>query len=163
MDVLVTWKLIDPERAKEAVRTFVAERVKMILELPHASALFLPKLRQHTEHLRFGIGEIPSLRRMLTPSIAPIPAQRPIPHAALPHAEISLVLQDAARIEGAVSAAILDRKTGASLLLSGAEIDSGVAWSQLSLLAALGPQAEDVIGSAGERCFVTRPLSMAPS
>lgn len=165
MDVLVTWKLIEPDRAKEAVRKFVGERVERVLDLPGASALFLPKVRQHhAEHLRFSAGEIPSVRPpSLERSITPFPGPPASRRAPLPLAQISDAFQEAARIEGAVSVAVLDREAGASLLLSGAEIDTGVAWSQLSLLAALGPDAEDVIGSAGELCFVTRPLQIAPS
>jgi hypothetical protein len=164
MDVLVSWKLIDPERAKEAVRTFVAERVKLVLELPNASALFLPKARQYTEHLRFSADEIPSVRRPpLMRSTAPFSASPPSSRAPLPLGDISALFQEAMKIEGAISVAILDRKTGASLQLSGAKIDTGIAWSQLSLLKALGPHAEDVIGSAGEHCFVTRPLHLAPA
>jgi len=164
MDVLVAWKVIEPDRAKEALRQFIAERVERVLALPGASALFLPKTRPHTERLRFAAGEIPSLRPpTLERSITPFPAPPPSRRAPLPLPEISALFQEAARIEGAVSVAILDRETGASVLLSGVEIDTGIAWSQLGLLAALGPQAEDVIGSAGERCFVTRPLRVAPS
>jgi hypothetical protein len=163
MDVLVAWNLIEPERAKEAVRAFVADRVKRVLELPNPSALFLPKARPHTEHLRFSIGEIPSMRRPILPRTLVHFAAPPSSRSPLPLGEISLLFEEAARLEGAISVAILDRKTGASLLLTGAPIDTGIAWSQLSLLAALGPRVEDVIGAAGEHCFVTRPLQTAPA
>jgi hypothetical protein len=164
MDVLVSWKLVDPERAKEAVRAFVADRVKLVLELPGASALFLPKARQHSEHLRFSADEIPSVRRPpLLRSTAPYSASPPSSRAPLPLWEVKPLFKEAAQIEGAISVAILERKTGASLMLSGVEIDTGIAWSQLSLLKALGPRADDVIGSAGEHCFVTRPLQVAPA
>lgn len=164
MDVLVMWKLVEPERAREAVRAFVAERVDLVLELPNATALFLPKTRQHTEHLRIDVGEIPSLRRpVLTRSMTPFPSPPASSRTPVPLGDVSHIFQEAAKIDGAVSVAILDRTTGASLLVSGAEIDTGIAWAQLSLLAALGPSAEDVIGSAGEHCFVTRPLRVAPA
>jgi CheY-like chemotaxis protein len=166
MDVLVAWNVIEPDRAKEAVRTFVAARVELVLELPGASALFLPKARQHTEHLRFSAGEIPSVR---VPSNGPprvgtpFPALPPAGQATLPLGKISHLFQQATQLDGVISVAILDRATGASLLLSGAEIDTGVAWSQLTLLAALGARAEDVMGAAGEHCFVARPLRVAPA
>jgi hypothetical protein len=164
MDVLVAWKIIAVDQAKDAVRVFVAERVGRVLELPGAAALFLPKARQHTEHLRFGVGDIPSLRQpaALTRSIARFSTPPPSSRMPLPLAQISKVFQAAQRIEGVVSVAILERKTGASLLLSGAAINTGIAWSQLSLLEALGPTAEDVFGSASEHGYVTRPLQVAP-
>lgn len=164
MDVLVSWNVIEVDRAKEAVRAFVAERVGRVLALPTPAALFLPKARQHTEHLRFSVGEIPSLRQpALDRAVTPFSAPPPSSQTPLPLGEITLAFHAAKQIEGVVSVAILVRKTGASLMLSGAEIDTGIAWSQLGLLTALGPRADDVIGSAGEHCFVTRPLLVAPS
>lgn len=164
MDVLVAWKLVEPDRAREAVRSFVAERVKLVLELPNPAALFLPKARPHTEHLRIDVGEIPSLRRpVFTRSLTPFPPPPTSSRTPLPLGEISAVFKQAIKIEGVVSVAILDRATGASLLLSGVEIDTGIAWSQLSLLAALGPTVDDVIGSSGENSFVMRPLVAAPA
>lgn len=164
MDVLVAWNIVEADRAREAVRLFVAERVKLVLEMRVPSALFLPKIRPHNEHLRIDAGEIPSLRRpAFARSVTPFPAPPPSSRMVLPLGEISIAFNAALKIEGAVSVAILDRETGASLLLSGKEIDTGIAWSQLSLLAALGPTVEDVIGASGDQCFVARPLQAAPT
>jgi CheY-like chemotaxis protein len=164
MDVLVAWGFIDLQRAKEAVRSFVNERVQLVLDLPDASALFLPGARQHTQHLRVSADEIPSMRRP-TPArnATPYPAQYLDPRAALPVEAISRVFREALALEGVASVAVLDRRTGVNLLSSGADIDPSVAWSQLSLLAALGERAEDVIASQGERYFIARPLQAAPT
>jgi DNA-binding response OmpR family regulator len=167
MDVLVTWSVVDEARAREAVRVFVAGRVEMALALPGAAALFLPRARPRAERIRIRASEIPSLRAVSVdgPTSArfdtgpPSQSRRP----PLPLVEIAAVVQQAAAIEGAMGAAILDRNTGASLYHTGHEADSNVAWSQLTTLAALGPSAEDVMAADGERCFITRPLRFAPS
>lgn len=164
MDVLVSWDFIEAERGKEAVRTFIEERVKLIMDLPDAVGLFLPKVRQHTEHLRISPEDIPSARSPnLVRRVTPFPQSHATGRASLPLQEISHIFQEARAIDGVVSVAILDRGTGASLLLSGNDIDSDVVWQQLSLLSALGPDAEDVIGVAGGSCFIVRPLRVAPT
>jgi hypothetical protein len=141
MDVLVTWSVVDEARAREAVRVFVAGRVEMALALS----------------LRAVSVDGPTSARFDTGP--PSQSRRP----PLPLVEIAAVVQQAAAIEGAMGAAILDRNTGASLYHTGHEADSNVAWSQLTTLAALGPSAEDVMAADGERCFITRPLRFAPS
>lgn len=165
MEVLVRWGVIEQAQAREAVRAFVADRVKLALELPGAVALFLPGSRRHTERLRFRASEIPSLR---LPTVEPPLSSRfeaapPVSRVPLPLTEITGVVSEAVLMEGALGAAVLDRKTGASLFHSGAEMDMAVAWSQLGTLAAIGPSAEDVIASSAERCFITRPLRFAAS
>lgn len=166
MEVLVRWGIIEQERAREAVRAFVADRVKLALELPGAVALFLPRSRRHTERLRFRASEIPSLRvpAVEAPSSSRFDAAPPsVSRVPLPLVEITGIVNDAMRVDGALAAALLDRKTGASLFHSGADMDMAIAWSQLGTLAALGPSAEDVIGASEERCFITRPLRFAAS
>lgn len=118
-----------------------------VLEMRAPSAWFLPKIRPHNEHLRVDAGKIPSLRRpAFARSVTPFPAPPPGSRRVLPLGEIAIAFNAASKTEGAVSVAILDREKGASLLLSGKEIDTGIAWSQLSLPAALGPTVEEVIG-----------------
>ena len=103
------------------------------LEMRAPSAWFLPKIRPHNEHLRIDAGEIPSLRRpAFARSVTPFPAPQPGSRRVLPLGEISIAFNATSKIEGAVSVAILDRETGASLLLSGKAIDTGIAWSQLA-------------------------------
>lgn len=166
MEVLVRWGIVDQALAREAVRAFVADRVKLALELPDAVALFLPRSRPHTGRLRFRASEIPSLR---VPTNDAPPSSRfdagppSVPRAPLSLAEISSIVHAAVQVEGAVGAAVLDRKSGASLFHAGAEMDTTVVWSQLATLSALGPSAEDVMAAAGDRCFVTRPLRPAAS
>lgn len=173
MDVLVRWGLISEERAREAVRTVVDERVKLVLELPEAVGLFLPKVRAQGSRLRFRASEIPSLRdagrallrRQMVEALdfssgGPPPSSRA---PALPLVEIALFVEEAAAVEGAVGAAILDRKTGVCLHHSGIDIDTQIAWSQVSTLAALGPDAGEAVASAGDRCYLARPLLEVPS
>lgn len=166
MDVLIAWNLIDEARAREAIRAFVADRVERALVLPGAVALFLPRPRPRSERLLFRPSEIPSLR---LPAVAEPLSMRfdagPVSQsrAPLPLGEIAEIVQRAAAIQGAVGAAVLDRKTGASLFHAGAEMDTTVAWSQLTTLASLGPAAEDVMATGAERCFLLRPLRFAPT
>lgn len=168
MDVLVAWGTIERDRAREAVREFVAERVKLVLELPEASALFLPKARIHSERLRFSANEIPSLRpSSIVPSgdissfDAPAPSSRSFGN--VPVENVAWSFNEAAKLEGVLSVAVLERKTGASVFATSGELDTGIAWSQLGTLAALGREADDVLACAGDRCFVTRVLRAAPS
>ena len=134
MDVLVAWKIIHADRAKEAVRAFVSKRVEMALALPDAAALFLPKARPHAEPVRFSAGDTP-LARSPVRSRTPFPSSPTTTPRPLPVAEVSGLFEEAARLEGAVSVAVLDCRTGKSILLSGAELNTAVAWSQVSLLA----------------------------
>ncbi len=169
MDVLVTWGVIEQEHARETVRSFVSERVKLIQELPNAKALFLPSARPQasTERIRFRASEIPTLKLLgASPADSilevPVPESRKTPALSL-GALVELV-EAAMRTEGAVSAAVMERGTGACLYHdAGGELDTEIAWSQLSALASLGPGAEEVLALAGSRCFVTRPLRDAPS
>ncbi len=89
MDVLVNWSLIEPDHAKEALRAFVAERVKLVLDLPGASALFLPKTRRHNETMRFSAEEIPSAsQRRMPRQVTPFPTLEG-PVRALPLGQVS--------------------------------------------------------------------------
>lgn len=167
MDVLIKWGLIDEEHAREAVRSFVTDRVSLILDLPGAKALFLPAgpLR-HSERMRFSASEILSLKLLRAAtvgdaSVEPSPESRRTP--ALSVDALSDIVKAAMRTPGAIGAAVLERGTGVCLRHAGVEPDTQVAWSQVSALAALGPGAEEVLACAGDHCFITRPLRGAPS
>lgn len=154
MDVLVKWGVLDRDRAREALRSFVADQVKLGLELSDATALFLPKARfqLQSERLRFRASEIPSV-------LGPESRRAPV----LPDSALARLLEDAMKIEGAIAAAVLDRDRGECQKLAGEGMDTLVARSQVRALAALGTGAEEVISSAGDRCFVTRALGAAPA
>ncbi len=160
MDVLVAWSILDVERAKDAVRAFVAGRVKLALELPGAAAMFLPKQRAHAEHMRVSIEDIPSSRQQ---TLMHTPFPTALPGVQRRMSDITPIFRDAAAVDGVVGVALLDRRTGQSLLTNGEGIDGAVAWSQIGLLAALGPDADDVIASIGQRALVLRPLAVDPS
>lgn len=168
MDVLVQWGMIAADDAREALRAFVSERVKMILELPGAKALFLPKAKpqKHTERLGFRASEIPLLERRIVVAAASL-SDRPAPESRrlplLSDAALQRVVDSAMRTDGAISAAVLERGTGTCLRLAGEVLDTEIAWSQVSALAALGPGAEEVLAATAERFFVTRALGGAPS
>lgn len=163
MDVLVKWGLIDRDRAREALRSFVTDQVDVALALPDAAALFLPKARGQlqSDRLRFRASEIPSIKARIAPatSVWLGPESRRSPMIV----DAAGFVATAMEIEGAIAAAVLERGSGACLSFAGADMDTQIAWSQVSALAALGPSAEEVIASAGDLYFVTRALRGAPS
>lgn len=168
MEVLVSWGLIAEDRAREAVRSFVNERVKLILDLPSAVALFLPKVRSQSARLRFRASEIPSLpapavvapRPTFVDGTDPPTSRRPPP---LPLDRIAGIVNEAMAVDGTLGAAVLERTTGTFLFHAGTGIDTEVAWSLVSALARLGAGAEEVMAAAGEQWFMARPLRRAPS
>ncbi len=174
LDVLVRWGVLAEHSAKQALREMVGERVKIALELPDAVALFIPRNRAQSGAFRIRTSEIPSLQ---TPIVAPIGASAgalalPAPPAAREAASTSQVVtppeagwfvHEAMKTEGAMCAALLDRRSGACLFHVGAQMNAAIAWSLVSALAALGPGADEVLAVVGEKCFVTRPLRHASS
>lgn len=176
LDVLVSWGVLAPERAKAALRELVAERVRIALEIPGAAALFMPKKRSPSGQFRIHADEIPALQ---TPSHATETEPRrgpdvelrsaetpavPSPRPSAPSAfEAGWYVNEAMKTEGAMCAAVLDRRTGACLFQLGAQLNAAVAWSLVSTLAAAGPGADEVIAVVGGTCFVTRPLRHATS
>lgn len=166
-DVLVQWGVLEERPMREAVRCFLADRVSRIVALPDAAALFLPRSRPHSERFRFRASEIPSLQGLDGSSAhgtqsAPCASPTSRRLISRPPLDVAEIARGAMRLDGAVAAAVLDRKTGACLHSEGAELDSQVVWSQLGTLAALGPTAVDVLAASAERCFVTRALHGAP-
>ncbi len=167
MDILVARGLLTFEDARRALRGFIGERVERVMALPDARAMFLPRSTPETDHVRLRVDEIPSLAPRSTPPEG-VPVRLSLPPTTLPpdaavaSADIEALVERAMAIDGARSAAVLDRRTGASLMVVGADIDTAVASSQLAALSALGPDAEDVLASVGAYCFVTRALHEAP-
>lgn len=174
LDVLVRWGILAEHRAKQALREMVAERVKLALEMPDAAALFIPRNRPQSGAFRIRTSEIPSLQ---TPVLPPIDvtarkADRPAPPAerelapageAVTPPEAGWFVHEAMKTEGAMCAAVLDRRSGACLFHVGANMNAAIAWSLAGALASLGPGADEVLAVVGDKCFVTRPLRHAPS
>ncbi len=178
IEVLVQWGMVEREIAREAVRSFVAGRLKAILELPNAVALFLPKSRPHNERLRFKVEEITSLGNVAGEAPDSGAALVHVPTA--PRTNLSLppsagplnaaearclevVLNGAMGVDGAVSAEIIDRRTGEMLLHAGAEVDLELVGSLVSTLVRLGQRAEEVMAAAGDQLLMARPLKAKPS
>ncbi|MEZ4294225.1 MAG: hypothetical protein R3B70_04550 [Polyangiaceae bacterium] len=163
VDVLTQWGVVGASEAREALRVFVAGRVKAALELPDAVGLFLPRARKGSRREGFSASEIPALSFLVDeaptlPCSGRAPVTRAAPHE-LSSAQIESFLQEALATNGAVAAAIFHRPSGASLASCGRELDMGIALSQLATLTALGSAASDVIAAGDERCFITRPLA----
>lgn len=162
MDVLVRWGVIAEEPAREALRDFIAERVDMALELPDASALFMPKTRAYSGPVTFRSGEIPSRRSAgdsLIEEMGPVSGLRAVAATSF----MARIVRAAMDTDGVTSAAVLDRVSGECLFRDGTDIDPALMGAQLRGLGALGADAEEVLAGAGGRIFVTRPLREAPA
>lgn len=166
MDVLVSWGLIDRDRARSALHAFVSGRVRMILDMPGATALFLPKVRGARSS---GASRAP----LPEPSSGPVSARAPSslsfgpsstnsPSVERP-AWIGDLVRAAMRLDGAQHAAAVERRKLTCIERAGDELDGRLIWSQVSALAALGPSAEEMIAVAGPRCVVTRVVTRDPS
>lgn len=158
MDVLVSWGLIDRERARAALHAFVTSRVQMILDLPGAVALFLPKHPPQSARPSSPDPVSPgpsSVRAPLSFGPSSSPPERP--------AWIGDLVRAAMRIEGAVCAAAIERSRVTCVERAGGDLDGRLVWSQVSALASLGPEADEVLASSGPRCVVTRVLPKDPS
>lgn len=174
MDVLVQWGLVTEQRAQETLRAFVSERVQLALELPSASALFMPRARAYTgapvsmrsaeiaafvasgtadrsppsgqrDSVTEAIGPISSLRRVMAPSFA------------------GDLLARAMKTQGAVCAALLERESGECTSRVGAEIDPELMRAQLRTLCSLGASGGEVLAGGGDRFYMTRSLAGSPA
>lgn len=165
MDVLVSWGVLDEARGREAIREHVAGRVRLILELPDAVGMFLPRSRRDTARHRFRTSELPVLRAPSEPpeSAELLVAPRSERLAPMPLLKLAELVRSALSMRGALGAAVFDRKTGVSLLFDGDNVDADIVWTQLTLLSALGPGAEDVMAVANDFGYLLRPLKSASS
>ena len=166
MDVLVQWGMLERARARETLREIVLEQVKLVLELPDAAALFLPRSRprQISETLSFearGVTNKPSPTEPPAWAIPPAPESRRM--SAFATSTLADLVDTVLRTEGALSAAVLQRAGGVCLYQAGAPLDADVAWSQGGALAALGKDGEEVLAATGDRLFVTRAFRSAPA
>lgn len=81
----------------------------------------------------------------------------------MPLLKLAELVRSALSMRGALGAAVFDRKTGVSLLFDGDNVDADIVWTQLTLLSALGPGAEDVMAVANDFGYLLRPLKSASS
>lgn len=161
MDVLVRWRLIDEDRARDTLRDFISERVEIALDLPHATAMFVPRARAYNGPITLRSGEIPSRRPPAeTPleDVAPVSGLRAVKVPSM----VLETVQRAMTIDGVLGAAVLDRASGEHLFRTGADIDSAILRSHLRSLEAMGPDAEEAMACAGPRCVLARPLLSTP-
>ncbi|MFO0586186.1 MAG: hypothetical protein U0441_01540 [Polyangiaceae bacterium] len=163
MDVLVSWGLIDRERARAALHAFVTRRVQMILDLPGATALFLPKRSPPSGNVPRVASPEPSspgpasMRAPASLSLGPgsSPPERPT--------WIGELVRAAMRLDGALCAAAIELRKVTCVERAGEDLDGRLVWSQVSALASLGPEAEEMLAVSGPRCVVTRVIARDPS
>lgn len=161
--VLISWGILEPASGRDALRRFIAERVKHILALPGASALFVPRSKRRQEAFRFQRSEL--FRTNEFASLASGPAEPVTADAepSLPPIDALQKLLDEVRsTAGFIAGAIVERSSGASVLYFGDSIDVDVLWHQYSLLYSLGSDAEDTIATCGQLCFMMRAIRGAP-
>lgn len=164
MDVLVRWGMVNEERARATLHAFVTDRVRMVLELPNASALFMPRVRST------GPASVRSsqLSTLSGPASFRAPQTDPLLDAVGPESNrrpsrrptfMNDLLNEAIATTGATGAALLDRRTGDCLGQVGEDQDPDFMRLQVQMLNALGQDAEEVLASNKEHHFITRSLS----
>lgn len=177
-EVLISWGLVDRARLRERLRRWISRKLDTILHLPHASVLFVPETRTYASDLTFSLDEV--LQRDAMPRSEPHPgpasafadapasvrawtsAAPPAPPALL--AELSRRLDEALRMEGARSAAILDSETGRCLGHKGEPVNLDLALEQLKVARALGAAepAEELLVSSKANLHLMRTFAEAP-
>lgn len=174
MEVIVRWGLVPQTQAREAVRRFVTHRLESILDLPNATALFLPKSQTYSAPLRFQPEELTS-----TPPPPPAPmtpisdSDRPAPVTVRSHEvpisvgptseEAAGFISSLMRMEGAIGAAVLDRKTGEFLAKKGEPLNTEVVWCLLGALVRMGREGAEAMAATGDQVMLARPLKATPS
>ncbi len=196
MEVLTIWGVVTREQAKEAVRQFVTERLKLILALPGAVALFLPKSVPYNvgaSHASYSAdlpnlgrrGTVPEVRSMPTSTsslwpqsgeVDPGPTSsvwRPdstwlepknVDAAMVPDAaQLKTLMDRATKVDGAVGACAVDRKTGEVLARTGTDMEAETLKSLVNTFGQLGPKTDELLASSDGQLLVARVVQWLPS
>ena len=171
-EVMTEWGLISEARLRSTVLAWIRGKVARIAEFPGPAAIFSPESRSHSGQLLFSPEEVfPAalLRRSEEVSEARRPVEgdpTEVSSLLTPELEraIAASLNRAITIEGALSAAIFDGRTGRCLGARGEAVDLDLVWSKLRL-ASIGDtwdELEDIIISTRHHIFLLRPYTKAP-
>lgn len=161
--VLIDWGILEPASSRDALRRFIADRVKHILSLPNAAALFLTRSKKKREMFRFRRQELFNTHEINTRALAQDPAHASNARPAPSRAELDAMLARVRATEGVMGAALVDRCTGNSVAHFGDVVDIDVLWGQYALLATIGEDAQDSIATSGGLCYLMRAVNDTPS
>lgn len=170
VDVLVEWGLIERERLREIMSAWIRDKIASIAALAHPRVIFSPESRASTGNMLFLPSEVidPALLEA-APTTAPEPASSaagPLPELdGGPATGCAASLDRAIEIEGALSAAIFDVRSGLCLGSRGQAFDLDVVWSNLRLaaLSELWAELEDVLLTTREHIYLLRPFTRDPA
>lgn len=172
-DVLVDWKLVDPDRLRACLRGWIAKKLRMILSMDTQSVLFVPHARPASTDMTFAVDEVYPLDLS---SALDAPARRPLttrppppPPAQDGESErmFEAALWDAMEIEGALSAAVLDMRASLVVANAGKPFDRDLAFAQLRVMSLIDvtgdDRADDMLVTTQSAVHLMRVVPANPS
>jgi CheY-like chemotaxis protein len=177
-EVLVAWGLIDRERLRSSMRTWIAKKMRVIAHLRQPAVMFAPQPRTYSSDLTFAVDEVYPLEAAPPVPIILGPAATEEAHPLEPELvedrveEFYRVAPEQVenlkecfaalmRLDGALSVALFEAKNGACLGRTGPPADLRVVWTQMQALRSLDAEggAEDLLLVGAQRCHILRAVS----
>ena len=167
----VAFRAVEADRLRGCLRAWIAKKITAILSLEGVSTFFVPAKRKVSPStLGFDWAEVSSV--VLGPDAEPLPiGRRAISGIGIvvppPDAVVVAAVEQFDKVDGILSAAVIDRGLGRTLFAKGEPLDEGL---YLALLHALslaelseGSIGEDVILTSDRRIYLTRIVPSRPS
>jgi CheY-like chemotaxis protein len=164
LDLLVSWGLIEAASLREVIRRLFARRLEALVALESPSVIFVPEPRAYSGTMRFAASELlPRSGGAALPVPAPPPSgTRPI--SIVPRSFDHGLLERAMSLDGALSVALVDRRTGQLLATVGERVDGDVLLTG-ARLCHLMPEAdaiEDVLLTSSHHYHLLRAVPSSP-
>ena len=155
-EVLVAWGLVDRARLRERLCRWISRKLDAILHLPHPSVLFVPQAREYASDLTFALDEV------LLQDAMPRSEQIPVMEAVFTDAPASVRAWSNAAPQA--PPALLESETGRCLAQRGEPVNLDLAFEQLRLARALGPDesAEEILISSSTSFHLMRTFAESP-
>ncbi|MEZ4302792.1 MAG: hypothetical protein R3B70_48160 [Polyangiaceae bacterium] len=172
MDVLVRWGVLTEERARETLRAFTAARLEAVLELPGASAFFIPSPGTYGGPVSVRAEEASAfLSRRDAAPVSHSRRRESVPYELASPGEpappcppfAGALLDAAAKVDGADSALLFHLPTRQCLMRRGAEVDGESLEPHLRALQGLGLDGGEILAGGANRSVITRSVPGAPS
>ncbi len=174
-EVLLNWGLVTAERLDSVLRDWIRRRMYAVVRFHTPQVLFIPTVHSSANApLSFALSEVlseedlSSLGRSSAPSIPPsatdssgswhaafVPPERPNP-------AVEQYLGQVMSLEGAVTAAVIDRASGVCEGFRGETKDPTVVWSKIRVLNSViagEEQVEDVVLTTKDEHHLLMPVS----
>jgi CheY-like chemotaxis protein len=153
-EVLVEWKLFTAQEVSDAMSRFIRVRIDRVLALPGAAALFLPDPKAfHGPRIELGDEALGTQSAPALRAAAPDEVARPA---------LKQLINALRATLGAHGIAVYDKRSGACVAQSGADLDLELAWSHFATMNAMGAAAEDVFAANTHGISITRAVPSAP-